>query len=76
MEFQLRRAESPEDSFVKAPDLDIGTVIGLRTKTFAVIHPDTRRGVRVRLSGARFDQLVVGCADPEAFVNSLVRPRG
>ena len=36
------------------------------TKTFAVVHHDTPRGLRVRLDDAAFDELVVGCADPEA----------
>ena len=53
--------------------LPIGTVIGLHARAFAVIHQETRRGVRVRLNGAKFDQLVLGCANPEAVINSLVR---
>lgn len=35
-------------------------------KTFAVIHHDTPRGLRVRLEAAAFDQLLVGHGDPEA----------
>jgi hypothetical protein len=52
----------------------VGTVIGWHTKTFAVIHADTRRGVRVKLNGAKFDQLVLGCDDPETMINSLAMP--
>jgi Bacterial PH domain len=40
-------------------------------KTFAVVHHDHPRGVRVRLEGERFDQLVISCEDPEALVGQL-----
>lgn len=43
----------------------IGTFHGDGKKTFAVVHHDTPRGVRVSLEGANFDELVVGCEDPE-----------
>ncbi len=54
----------------------IGRIIGpIETKTFgttfAVIHHDTPRGLRVRLDGAAFDQLLVGCEDPEATKNQI-----
>ena len=34
-------------------------------KTFAAVHHDTPRGLRVRLEGGSFDQLIVGTEDPE-----------
>jgi hypothetical protein len=40
-------------------------------KTFAVVHHDTPRGVRVTLEGANFDELLVGCDNPEAAVRRL-----
>ncbi len=43
-------------------------------KSFAVIHRDTPRGVRVRLVNAAFDELLVGCHDPEAVAAGLARP--
>ncbi|MGH9294355.1 MAG: hypothetical protein ACRD0B_03405 [Acidimicrobiales bacterium] len=50
----------------------IGTFLaGGSTKTFAVVHHDTPRGVRVRLEGAGYDELVVGCADPEGTARQL-----
>jgi hypothetical protein len=49
----------------------IGTFRSDGTKTFAVVHHDTPRGVRVGLVGANFDQLLVGCDDPEAVARSL-----
>ena len=49
----------------------IGTFRSDGTKAFAVVHHDTPRGVRVGLSGANFDQLLVGCDDPERVARSL-----
>ncbi len=54
----------------------IGRIIGpLETKTFgrtfAVVHHDTPRGLRVRLDGAAFDELLIGCEDPEAVKNRI-----
>lgn len=43
-------------------------------KTFAVIHHDTPRGLRVRLDGAAFDQLLVGCDDPESLKGQISDP--
>jgi hypothetical protein len=40
-------------------------------KTFAVVHHSTPRGIRVRLEGANFDELLVGCDDPEETVRRL-----
>jgi hypothetical protein len=40
-------------------------------KSFAVIHHDTARGVRVRLEDATFSELLVGCANPEAVAASI-----
>ena len=54
----------------------IGRIIGpIETAsfgtTFAVVHHDTPRGLRVRLEGAAFDQLLVGCDDPEATKHQI-----
>lgn len=40
-------------------------------KMFAAVHRDTPRGVRVLLSGADFDQLIVGCDDPDSTAAAL-----
>ncbi len=42
-------------------------------KSFAVVHHDTARGVRVRLEDRAFSELLVGCADPEAVAASITR---
>jgi hypothetical protein len=53
----------------------VGTFVGRhRKKTFAVVHHDTPRGLRVRLEGAAFDELLVGCDDPEAVQRRLDAP--
>jgi hypothetical protein len=49
----------------------IGTFTSRGSKTFAVVHHDTPRGVRVTLEGAQFDQLIIGCADPEAVAAGI-----
>jgi hypothetical protein len=49
----------------------IGTFRSEGIKTFAVVHHSTPRGVIVRLEGANFDELLVGCDDPEAVVRRI-----
>ena len=41
------------------------------TKSFIVVHHDTPRGLRVVLEGARFDELLIGCDDPETTKQEL-----
>jgi hypothetical protein len=52
----------------------VGTFSSRTAKIFAVVHHDTRRGVRVILEGDHFDELIVGCSDPEAVAASLRQP--
>jgi hypothetical protein len=53
----------------------IGTFVGLKgNKTFAVVHHDTPRGVRVRLDGVAHDEFVVGCGDPESVKSRITAP--
>jgi hypothetical protein len=51
----------------------IGTFVHDGEKTFAVVHHDTPRGVRVLLEDGAFSELLVGCADPEAIAASITR---
>src|SRR6476661_6753649 len=80
----LERAESLHgDVRVKAADVqDIAVVDdamravrGLRgSKQFAVVHHNTRGGVRIRLAraaGTGFTELIVGCAEPAAVAARL-----
>jgi hypothetical protein len=53
----------------------VGTFVGRHgKKTFAVVHHDTPRGLRERLEGAAFDELLVGCDDPAAVKSRLGAP--
>jgi len=49
----------------------IGTFVHDGEKTFAVVHHDTPRGVRVRLADGPFAELLVGCTDPEATAKAI-----
>lgn len=40
-------------------------------KSFAVVHHNTRRGVRVILHGTDFEELIVGCSHPEVVADAL-----
>ena len=51
--------------------LAVGTYRQQGHKTFAVVHMNFPRGVRVRLEGADYDELIVGCADPEDTAATL-----
>jgi len=42
-------------------------------RTFAAVHHDTRRGLRVQLEDGPFDQLIVGAEDPEAVKDRIGR---
>ncbi len=52
----------------------IGTFSSRDDKIFAVVHHSTPRGVRVRLEGAHYSELIVGCDDPEGVAAALDRP--
>ncbi|MHB8246522.1 MAG: hypothetical protein ACYDGN_14470 [Acidimicrobiales bacterium] len=49
----------------------VGTYRKAGSRTFAVVHHDTPRGLRVRLQGAQYDELVVGSQDPEGLAESI-----
>lgn len=51
----------------------IGTFSSREAKIFAVVHHDTHRGVRVDLEGAQYDQLIIGCDDPEGTAAAIGR---
>jgi len=53
----------------------IGTFVHDGERTFAVVHHDTPRGVRVRLADGSFSDLLIGCADPEAIGASITKDR-
>ena len=43
-------------------------------KTFAVVHHNHPRGLRVQLDEDRFDQVVITCEDPEGMLSGLGQP--
>jgi len=49
----------------------VGTFHSDGLKVFAVVHHNTPRGVKVMLEGANFDELLVGCDDPERTIREL-----
>ena len=49
----------------------IGTFTSRHSHIFAVVHHDTPRGVRIGLEGAHFDELIVGCDDPEGVAGRI-----
>jgi hypothetical protein len=56
----------------------VGTYRRRGAKQFAVVHHDTRRGVRIRLAPQAdgLSELIVGCAEPDAVVARLDAARG
>ncbi len=49
----------------------MGTFISSDSKTFAVVHGDTKRGVRIQLKDEGFTEVLVGSPDPDATIMSL-----
>ncbi len=49
----------------------VGTFRERGNKTFAVVHHDTPEGVRITLTGEDFDELIIGCASPDAVAQSI-----
>jgi hypothetical protein len=49
----------------------VGTIRHGGKKAFAIVHQGHPRGVLVRLEGSDYDELVMGCDDPEALAASL-----
>jgi hypothetical protein len=56
---------------IRAPGTDVPGVVKVGTyhsrgrTTFVAVHHHTRRGVRVTLEGAEYDELIVSCHEPE-----------
>ncbi len=51
----------------------MGTFKSRDGNLFAVVHHQTPRGVKVTLTGAAYDTLIIGTEDPEAVVAALTR---
>ncbi len=49
----------------------VGNFLAKNSRVFAVIHHDEHRGVRVKLEGASFDELIIGCANPQEVADAI-----
>jgi hypothetical protein len=49
----------------------IGTLSSSSAKIFGVIHHGKHRGVCIVLDGAEFDELLIGCDDPERMAAAI-----
>jgi hypothetical protein len=49
----------------------MGTFISGNSVTFAIVHHQNKRGIRVALQNAKYDALIVGSEEPEKLVTSL-----
>ncbi len=49
----------------------MGTFISGNHTIFAIVHHQNKRGVQVRLQGAKYDALIVGVEEPETLVKDL-----
>lgn len=49
----------------------MGTFISREGKVFAMVHHQTKRGVKINLTGEKFVALIVGTDDPEQIISSL-----
>jgi hypothetical protein len=62
---------------MKMPGTRVPGMLAMRTfmsnqgKTFAIVHHQTKRGVKVALTGAPFEALIVGADDPERVISAL-----
>jgi hypothetical protein len=49
----------------------VGTFTSKTAKIFGVIHHGEHRGIRILLEGADFDEILLGCADPESVASTI-----
>jgi hypothetical protein len=76
----LNDAHSPADHGFKVGEripgvVEVGSIYGDGKKLFAAVHGDTPRGLRILFEGAKYDEWIVGCADPESVASELSLPR-
>ncbi|HBQ95348.1 MAG: hypothetical protein M1294_11905 [Firmicutes bacterium] len=49
----------------------MGTFMSRNNTIFAIVHHQNKRGVQVRLQGAKYDALIVGVEEPEKLMKTL-----
>lgn len=80
----VKDAEVIEDALetvhgIRSPGMRVPGYVAVGTfhyhgkKTFAVVHHETHRGVRISLDGQDYDDLIIGANDPESVVTSIGR---
>lgn len=52
----------------------MGTFISREGTVFAIVHHQTKRGLKIALKGTTYDALIVGVDNPEELVSSLALP--
>jgi hypothetical protein len=52
----------------------MGTFVSPKETIFAIVHHQNKRGLKVTLSGASYDALIIGLDDPEGVLSSLGLP--
>jgi len=72
----LEDAHEPADHGIKLGTripgrTEVGTVRGDGRNIFAVVLPDTPRGLRIVLDGSFYHEWIVGCADPESVARQI-----
>jgi hypothetical protein len=78
----IKSLEVIEDAVAELPNIKspmvlkpghfaVGTFNSAGMKTFAVVHYDQPKGLRISLVGEEFDQWIVGCVDPGSVLANL-----
>ncbi len=52
----------------------VGTFTSKTARIFGVIHHGNHRGLRILLEGADFDEILIGCPDPESMAAGIPAP--
>ena len=73
-------AHSPADHGFRVGEripgvVEVGTLYGDGKKLFAAVHHKTPRGLRITFEGAKYEEWIVGCEDPESVASELSLPR-
>jgi hypothetical protein len=75
----LSDAHGPADKGIKVGEripgvVEVGTIYSEGRKMFAAVHRNTPGGIRILFNGTKYDEWVVGCADPAGLIEQLGLP--
>lgn len=79
----VRGVEVLEDAIhavkgLRSPGMKVGAIAAVGTfhdhkrSIFVAVHHNTPRGLRILLDDAPYDELIIGCADPEGCAESFL----